>query len=399
MTILKSAFFFALIAATSVASAQNGYWDKDRATTREIIVPAGDRIVVKTENFPLGTTELVYRITVLDENQQMANSLVSLLKSIPDPSGISQGSAGAVFLLSKISGDDKCNYAVFTDKQKSEAYRKSGKPEGACIYTNIAVNKEAKVITGRSLCLNSPNLYFGFESENWIMKQKIVVEVVPWVDKKASMGWTNENKKSILELCGTSGLAQLMTDSQSLCSCVLDQFTFKYSYAEYEKLLIEEKTKAFRDFGDNCLDSKTANKGLLQAVRTQAQQHYASGRYEKAIDLLNSAIIVYGNANARDYYNQGMNYLMSKQISKAKQSFELGEKLDDSDLSIKLGKAHALLLGDDFSRARDIYRKYKGENVDTKTSWTDRVKKDITDLKKAGIDSKDFDKVLKMLED
>lgn len=399
MTVLKSVFLSALAAATSVASAQTGYWDKDRATTREIIVPAGDRIVVKTENFPLGTTELVYRITVLDENQQMASSLVSLLKSIPDPSGVSQGSAGAVFLLSKISGDDKCNYAVFTDKEKSESYKKSGKPENACIYTKAAINKEAKLVTGRSLCLNSPNLYFGFESENWVMKQKIVLEVVPWVDKKASMGWTNDNKKTVLELCGTSGLAQLMIDPQSLCSCVLDQFTFKYSYAEYEKLLIEEKTKAFRDFGDNCLDSKTANKGLLQAIRTQSLQHYVAGRYDKAIDLLNAGIMVYGNASARDYYNQGMSYLMSKQFSKAKQMFESGEKIDDSDLSLKLGKAHSLLLTDDFSRARDIYRKYKGENVDTKTSWMDRVKKDFSDLKKAGIDSKDFSKILKMLED
>jgi len=43
----------------------------------------------------------------------MANSLVSVLKSIPDPTGISQGSAGAVLLLSKISGEDKCKYAIF----------------------------------------------------------------------------------------------------------------------------------------------------------------------------------------------------------------------------------------------------------------------------------------------
>jgi hypothetical protein len=38
----------------------------------------------------LGTTELIFRITLLDDNQQMAGSLVSLLKAIPDPTGISQ---------------------------------------------------------------------------------------------------------------------------------------------------------------------------------------------------------------------------------------------------------------------------------------------------------------------
>ncbi|WP_246282454.1 tetratricopeptide repeat protein [Flavobacterium agri] len=384
---------------TTSLFAQTGYWDKDRATSREIIVPAGERVVVKSENFPLGTTEFVYRITVLDENQQMANSLVSLLKSIPDPSGISQGSAGAVFLLSKISGDDKCKYAVFTDKDKSEDYRTSGKTEKACIYQNKAVSKEVKLVTGRSLCLNAPIVYFGFESDNWIMKQKIVLEVVPWVDKKASTGWTNENKKSVLELCGTSGLAQLMTDSESLCTCVLDQFTFKYTFDEYQKLLVEEKAKAFRDFGDNCLDSKSANKGLLTAIRTQVQQHFAAARYDKSIDLMNSAIFANGNANSKDYYSQGLNYLYSRQFTKARQMFEEGEKLDDSDLLLKLGKAHTLLLSDDFSRARDIYRKYKGENVNTATSWKERVKKDFADLKKAGFDSKDYDKIIKLLED
>ena len=89
--------FLLLLSFQSVFSQKEGYWDKERATTKEIIVSARDRIVVKTDDLPKGTTEVVFRITLLDENQQMAGSLVSVLKSIPDPTGISQGSAGAVF--------------------------------------------------------------------------------------------------------------------------------------------------------------------------------------------------------------------------------------------------------------------------------------------------------------
>jgi hypothetical protein len=37
--------------------------DKERATTKEVIVSARDRIVIKTDDFPVGTTELIYRIT------------------------------------------------------------------------------------------------------------------------------------------------------------------------------------------------------------------------------------------------------------------------------------------------------------------------------------------------
>ena len=103
-----------IIVSYSSFAQKDGYWDKERATSKEIIVSARDRITLKTEDLPVGTTEIVYRITLLDENQQMANSLVSVLKAIPDPTGISQGSAGAVFLMSKNSGDDNCTYPLFT---------------------------------------------------------------------------------------------------------------------------------------------------------------------------------------------------------------------------------------------------------------------------------------------
>jgi hypothetical protein len=72
---------FLLFASIFISFAQqDGYWDKERATTKEVIVSARDRIVIKTDDFPVGTTELIYRITLLDDNQKIANSLVSLLK-------------------------------------------------------------------------------------------------------------------------------------------------------------------------------------------------------------------------------------------------------------------------------------------------------------------------------
>ena len=130
----KKIFLLLLISLSFefIFAQQDGYWDKERATTKEIVVSARGRIVVKTEDFPVGTTEVVYRITILNENQQLANSLVSVLKSIPDPTGISQGSAGAVFLLSKISGDDKCKYAIFSNEIVAAKYKESGNAKKAC---------------------------------------------------------------------------------------------------------------------------------------------------------------------------------------------------------------------------------------------------------------------------
>ena len=165
--------------SSSVLFAQkDGYWDKERATKREIVVSARERIVIKTEELPVGTTEVVYRITLLDQNQQMANSLVSVLKSIPDPTGISQGSAGAVFLLSKISGEDKCKYAIFSNETLATEYQKKGTTTKACYYQNIPISKDAKGLTvDRSLCIlpNANAMWFGFESKNWVMNQKIVL--------------------------------------------------------------------------------------------------------------------------------------------------------------------------------------------------------------------------------
>ena len=129
----------------------------------------------------------------MDENQQLASSLVSVLKSIPDPTGISQGSAGAVFVLSKISGDDKCTYAIFSTDKLALEYKDSGKTLESCLIQDEPVSKDAKRLSvDKSSCLkgNSSPLWFGFESKNWIMKQKIILEVVPWVDKKLSRGWS-----------------------------------------------------------------------------------------------------------------------------------------------------------------------------------------------------------------
>ena len=79
----KSFFLFLTLLFTAITFAQqDGYWDRERSTSKEIKVSARDRIVIKIEDLPIGTTEIVYRITLLDENQQLASSLVSVLKSI-----------------------------------------------------------------------------------------------------------------------------------------------------------------------------------------------------------------------------------------------------------------------------------------------------------------------------
>ncbi|TDE53432.1 tetratricopeptide repeat protein [Flavobacterium sp. GT3P67] len=392
--------FLFLITVNTVFSQKDGYWDKTRATTEEITVSARDRIIIKTQDFPEGTTEVVYRITLLDKNQQMAGSLVSVLKAIPDPTGISQGSAGAVFILSKISGDDKCKYAVFSSTDLATKYKENGKTDDACLVQDTPVSKDAKRLSAeKSACMqsNSGNLWFGFESKNWIMNQKIILEVVPWVDDKLSRGWTLENRKAIIDQCKTSNLAQKMTNSDDFCVCILDKIQSKYKFKEFQKLLAVERAKAFKDFGNSCFGETSLSKSVYGDLRKQATLLAKQGKQGEAILKL-TTIINDGKATALDYNAIGNSYLLTKQYGKAIKFLKEGEKLDSTELLIQLNLAHAYLLNDNYASAKAIYKEYQSQNVTDSLSWTQKVKQDFAAFKKAGITSGDFERILKLMD-
>ncbi|SDZ53862.1 hypothetical protein SAMN05444397_108230 [Flavobacterium aquidurense] len=388
-----------LITVSYNAFAQkDGYWDKERATTKEIIVSARDRITLKTEDLPVGTTEIVYRITLLDENQQMANSLVSVLKAIPDPTGISQGSAGAVFLMSKISGDDNCTYALFTSEENAKKYIDDGKTDKACYAQVNEVSKDAKRLSlDKSSCLGQDisTIWFGFHSKNWLLNQKIVLEVVPWVDTKLNRGWNQDNKNEIISLCKTSTMAQKMANSDDFCVCILDKIIKQYRYTEFQKLLPIEKNKVYKDFGNACYKDADISKNVYNDLRVQASTLIKLQKYNEAIQKLNT-IINDGKATAIDYGSIGYCYILTKQYAKAIKFLKEGEKLDDTELLVKLNLAHVYLVSDDYSEAKVIYKKYQTQNVTDSLSWKDKTKKDFEIFQKAGLPSKDFEKVLKL---
>lgn len=393
-------FVLFLLSFHIIFAQQDGYWDKTRATTEEITVSARDRIIIKTQDFPEGTTEVVFRITLLDKNQQMAGSLVSVLKSIPDPTGISQGSAGAVFILSKISGDDTCKYAIFTSADLAKQYKENGKTDTACLVQNIPISKDAKRLsTDKSACMqsNKGNLWFGFESKNWIMNQKIILEVVPWVNKKLSRGWTIENRKSIIDQCKTSNLAQKMSNSDDFCVCILDKIQTKYTFSEFQKLLAVERAKAYKDFGTSCFGESNLSTAVYEDLRKQAAALANQGKHGEAIQKL-TTIINDGKATSLDYNAIGYSYLVTKQYGKALKFLKEGQKKDETELLIQLNLAHAYLLNENFSLAKAIYKQYQSQNVTDSLSWTQKIKQDFEAFKKAGIVSNDFEKVLKIVD-
>jgi tetratricopeptide (TPR) repeat protein len=388
---------FIIVSFNSFAQ-KEGYWDKERATTKEIMVPARDRISIATEDLPVGTTEIVYRITLLDKNQEMANSLVSLLKAIPDPTGVSQGSAGAVFLMSKISGDDECTYSIFTSNENAKKYVADGKIDKACYSQAEPVSKDAKRLSlDKSSCLkqNTGTIWFGFESKNWLLSQKVVLEVVPWVDTKLNRGWNQDNKNEIISLCKTSTMAQKMANSDDFCVCILNKIMKQYRYDEFQKLLAVEKTKVYKDFGNTCYKDADISKNVFNDLRTQASSLIKLQKYNEAIPKLNT-IISEGKATALDYSSLGYCYILTKQYAKALKTLQEGEKLDDTELMVKLNLAHTYLITNDYSEAKAIYKKYQTQNVTDSLSWVAKTKLDFAAFEKAGLPSKDFEKVLKL---
>lgn len=385
--------------STSLFAQTDGFWDKERATTKEINLSAGKRTLVKTEDLPVGTTEFVYRITILDEGQKLTSSLVSVLKAIPDPTGISQGTAGAIHLTSAISGDDKCTYALFQDANAANLYLKDGKTGNACLEQKDKINKDAKLISTSSMCLtNLPNLWFGFESQNWVMNQKIVLEVVPWVDYKASRGWTKQNKKelenSILNLNFVNQLSKKDIFIGEFINLVIE----KYKFNEYKEMLSSEKANVYQMITLQALKNTKQMNDFIEYKRKTAWDFYKKNDYQKAIDYIQNEIIANKWAEAKDYSALGDIYIETKQFSNAKNAYLKATELDTEFLWYKLKLANAMVFNDEVAEAKEIHKLYKLNNIDVKTSWIQQVKYDIEFYKSKGLDVNVFKKILRVLE-
>lgn len=397
---IKKIILLFLTTFSVFSQSTEGYWDNVRTTTETISLRAGEKKFIKSADFPSGTTEVVYRITILDDNQKLSGSLVSLLKSIPDPTGISQGTAGAIFLLSTISGDDKCKYAIFNSNSDAENYIKSNKTTNACFVQNTPVNKEAKLLSSNSSCISSnpQNLWFAFQSDNWLMSQKVIIEIVPWINRKLSRGWASEAKKEVLNLTKTVKVYPTLTKKEQFSASMLDAISQKYTYKEYNNLLSQEKSNILDNLTEQTLAKIGENKALFNLARSNANAAIVLGNIDVAITILQSEIIDKNRAEAIDYANLGKYYLLSKQFEKAEKALQIGLEKDPTEINLQLNKAHLYLFTNKLSDAKEVYKKYKNQNVNAKTSWTQQTETDFELFKKYNLPTDDFRKILRILE-
>ena len=398
---MKKIYLLLFLSQISLAQA-DGYWDKDRITNQQIVVGAGDRIIVKSEDFPVGTTEILYRITLLNENQELSNSLVSLLKSIPDPSGISQGSAGAVFLLSKIAGNDKCRYAIFTAENAIKKYKENGDTAKACLVQSQAISKDAKLLSvNKSLCLKeqTQHIWFGFESKNRVFNQKIILEIVPWISNKKARGWKESNKKIAIQAIRKAEMDLQLQANNLLLLSILEKIETNYTFSEFFELQKAEQSKIVSDFATQLFKETNNNSKLFNQIRMDAMKLFKEKKFDQAIDLMENTIVNYNIPKASDLNMLGYFYMFSNQNLKALQYLQKAEKLDNANLGIQLNLAHVYLLSNQYSKAKAIYKKHKNQNIDARTSFKAKAIQDFGDLEKVGIFSDDFKKITEKLND
>ena len=391
--------FFLSVVFSSFAQ-QDGYWDKERTTNKQIELSAHKKLIVKSEDFPVGTTQIVYRITVLNENQVITSSLIDVLKAIPDPKGISKGSAGAVFLLSKISGDDKCIYNVFALEKYANEYTKSGKNDKACFFQNKPISSEAKLLSvGRSSCLNvnTENIYFGFESKNWVMNQKIVLEIVPWVDYKLSRGWNIQNKQQVLNQCKSSETGKKVQNVDDFCICQLEKLQEKYRFVEFQNLLQAEKVNFLQKSDADCIAQTGENLFTDSKIRTSIDTLIKDKKYDLAIEKL----LIISNkltATASDFNNLSTCFLLTKQFQKALINSKKALNLDPNELLFQLNLAHVLMFLNDIKASKNIHYKFKNQNINTNQSWIEKTKIDFELFEKTGLPNENFNKIFRILD-
>lgn len=399
---MKFSILGLLLVCTTLAFAQSneGFWDNIRTTNETIILNAGNRKAIKTADFPVGTTEVVYRISLLDDNQKISSSLVSVLKAIPDPTGISQGAAGTVFLLSTISGDDKCKFYVFTNENDALQYEKNGVVKNACVSQEEPVNKAAKLLTEKSKCMpqGTQNLWFGFQSDNWVMKERIVLEVVPWVNYSLRSGWTSEKKLELLAMVVKLDMTKRVTNKDLFLGNFLEAFIAKYSYSDYKKLLTAEKVKAVDSFAEESLVKSGQLESYLISVREEAQKLNFSNKTQEGIDKVQKEIVEKNRATALDYGLLGSLYLSSKQFVKAEEAYQKAIALNKTELSYQLQLAHIYMFTDRVNKAKDIHKKYQQNNLAKNKSWTEQTKIDFEQFKNNGFATDNFKKILRVLD-
>ncbi len=397
---LSALIFILIFSLDSVAQSTENYWDYQHEFYQEIKISSSGKTWYRIGPFPEGTIEVMYRITVLDVNQNMIDKLSSLMSKIPMAETQALGLAGK--MVSKVTGSGEIKYTIFTSQRDADNFIKNSIYKTGCYSESNAGSKFAKnlSLTSSDNCLKrSPNyLWLGFKNLNMFSSVKVVVEAVPLINRRKSQGWYDEVKEKFQSDCIVSDEIKDLSNPNDYCDCLMDKMETNYTLTEFQSLNATQLNNVMLLFINECLSETGEMRNLSESMRKDAVEYAGSGDYKKAIELIEE-IIVNEDANSLDYNSLGYYLLFQKQYLKAIKYLKKGEEMDDTEILIKGNLAHAYLLNGDTEKAKEIYLKYKGQNVNNNFSWEDMVIYDFNTFEKAGLPADKFKPIRDLLKD
>lgn len=283
---------------------------------------------------PPGTTEIAYRIIPTSKYIGMVDDFAESLKR----SGFKQAEAlgYSASFVSKLSGDVKCRYGIFKDIQSITNFYKTKDITRGCFVKYDLINKYEinHLDTSNSLCLNP------YSSSIW------------FAFKSENMFFDQDVIVEVVPWINNSVIKNV------------------------NNIAI-----------NNELNSKRQN-AMIAAKRND---------YTSAINIF-TEIVNSENGTSMDYNSLGWYYLLTKQYFKAIKFLNIGDNIDDTNLFIKGNLAHAYLLTGEVEKAKEIYVKYKGQNINETMSWTQMVYSDFQEFKSRDINSPYFETIINLLQ-
>jgi len=230
------------------------------------------------------------------------------------------------------------------------------------------------------------------------MNEKVILEVVPWVDTKASRGWDVDAKNEILALSKTLKVYKSLTGKDTFSAAFLEKLSQKYTFKEFSNLLPIERTAAIEQATDDALKKTGETQKYYSLFRDRAYAAINKGNFDDAITIIQSELIAKNRAQSIDYATLGNYYILSKQYDKSEKTLNEAIVKDPTDINLQLQLAHLYLFTDRISEAKDIHKKYKNQNVNAKTTWIQQTKKDFELFKKCRLPEDNLKKIMRILE-
>jgi tetratricopeptide (TPR) repeat protein len=242
------------------------------------------------------------------------------------------------------------------------------------------------------------SIWFAFKNENWMMNEKIVLEIVPWVDKKASRGWTLKRKKDLVEnLMNNGDLTYVKKDiSRKVALSIFNQLEEKFRYQDYTLLSAEDQKFETEQLEEKAFIQNDALDLYYEMICHKANLLAKKGNVDEAVALIESKVTSKPTAKAVNYNSLAELYMKSKQFEKALKTLKNAENLDPSELKVQMNLAHVYMFMDNVSTSKEIHKKYMNQNVSAKQTWKNKAINDLDGFKKTDLPQDNISKIWRL---